>query len=328
MPGPSSPQPRCRLRTEKLAMQSDATSAVNPPSGPPLPPVVPPSGRHIVQLFVVPGLIVAGVLAVVLGCGGLLNLLFGVGFSRGSRDFLGGLENPNADVRWRAASDLAQVLKRDDAMAADPELGLKLDELLNQSLDEMNRDTRSLADRAKLSKREQEQERTSLQSRRSYAQFLSACLGNMSLPIGVPTLTQLAVNEKGPDPKTVALLRRHAVWCLANLGESRKRFDKLPEIQRDAVLARLQQEADTAMGPRRKLARQTLDILQGKERPQVIGSLTECAKADDPFLRQMAAFALNFWDGTPAENALAEQTLSTLANDRGQGQRIAVNDED
>ena len=69
-------------------------------------------------------------------------------------------------------------------------------------------------------------------------------------------------------------------------------------------------------------------MLQGKERPNVIGPLAECAKADDPFLRQMTAFALNFWDGTPEENALAEKTLSTLANDRGQGERIVVNEGD
>jgi len=201
--------------------------------------------------------------------------------------------------------------------------------LLNKALDEMNRDERSLAERTgSMPRKDQEQERKSLQSQRSYVQFLSGCLGNMSLPVGAPSLTRMALNEKGPDPKTIALLRRHAVGCLANLGESRKRFDKLPAVQREAVLAQLQKEADTASGTRRRLARQTLDVLQGKERPNVIGPLAECAKADDPFLRQMTAFALNFWDGTPAENALAEKTLSTLANDRGQGERIEVNEQD
>ena len=171
-------------------MSSDsASSTASHPPGHALPPVVPPSGRHIVQLFVVPGLIVFGIVAVVLGCGGLLNLLFGVGYSRSTADFLSGLENSNQDVRWRTASDLAQVLKRDDSLAADPVLGLKLDELLNRSLDEMNRDERSFAERtARLSAKEQEKERKSLQSQRSYVQFLSGCLGNMSLPVGVPSL--------------------------------------------------------------------------------------------------------------------------------------------
>lgn len=312
-------------------MQADSAppSTVNHSPGPPLPPVVPPSGRHIVQLFVVPGLIVAGVMVVVLGCGGLLNMLFGVGFSRSTADYLSGLENTNPDVRWRTASDLAQVLKRDDTLAADPELGLKLVDLLNKSLDEMNREGRSFAERsAAMSRKEQEEERKSLQSQRSYVQFLSASLGNMSLPVGAPVLTKMALNEKGPDPKTVTLLRRHAVWCLANLGEGRKRFDKLPAAQREAVLAKLIHEADSPSAARGPLARQTLDVLQGKERLSVIGPLVECAKADDPFLRQMTAFSLNFWEGTPAENALAEQTLSTLANDRGQGERIEIKEED
>lgn len=312
-------------------MQADPAppSTLSHSPNPALPPVVPPSGRHIVQLFVVPGLIVAGVVVVVLGCGGLLNLLFGVGFSRTTADYLSGLENSNADVRWRTASDLAQVLKRDDSLAADPELGLKLVELLNKSLDEINREQRSLAERSTtLSAKELEQERKSLQSQRSYVQFLSACLGNMSLPIGAPTLTRMALSEKGPDPKTVVLLRRHAVWCLANLGEARKRFDKLPAAEREAVNAKLQREAATALGARRALAARTLDVLQGKERLDVISPLAECAKSDDPFLRQMTAFALNFWEGTPAENALAEQTLATLANDRGQGERIEINEQD
>src|SRR5262245_52000178 len=87
-----------------------------------LPPVRPPSGRHIVQLFLVPGLIVGGAVAILLGFSWL------AGGSRTPDQFLKNIDSANADIRWRAASDLAQVLKRDENLASDPEFALRLAE--------------------------------------------------------------------------------------------------------------------------------------------------------------------------------------------------------
>src|SRR5438270_13886521 len=85
-----------------------------------LPPVVAPSGRFIAQLFLVPGLIVAGAVVVLLGVSWL------AGGNRSPEAFLRDIDSSNPDIRWRTASDLAQVLKRDDGLATNVEFGLKL----------------------------------------------------------------------------------------------------------------------------------------------------------------------------------------------------------
>src|SRR5205807_1449186 len=103
---------------------------------PGLPPVQPPSGRFIVQLFVVPGLLVA---VVVLVLWGLFYLT-----ARQSPDyFLRQLDSDNTDIRWRAAADLAQILKRPESGSlrwkADAHFALELSERLRLALDELYR---------------------------------------------------------------------------------------------------------------------------------------------------------------------------------------------
>ncbi len=85
---------------------------------PGLPPVTPPSGRFIAQLFLVPGMIV--LVAVVM----LLAFRYLLGGGYVPANFLKQLDSDNADVRWRGASDLAQVLKRPESMhlRSDPAL--------------------------------------------------------------------------------------------------------------------------------------------------------------------------------------------------------------
>src|SRR5258707_2685493 len=138
-----------------------------------LPPVQAPSGRHIAQLFLVPGLIVAGAVTILLGFSWL------AGGSRTPDQFLKNIDSANPDIRWRAANDLAQVLKRDDKLAADPVFGLRLTERFVRALDELDRlekaraalppgaDDKDLAAATK-----------SLIDQRNYVQYLGACLGN------------------------------------------------------------------------------------------------------------------------------------------------------
>src|SRR5260370_36710703 len=93
-----------------------------------LPTVAPPSGKFIIQLFLVPGLIVTFAMVLVWGFGWL------VGVSYTAEQFLKDLHNPNTEVRWRRASDLAQVLPRDKTLASNPPFALELAELLQQAL--------------------------------------------------------------------------------------------------------------------------------------------------------------------------------------------------
>src|SRR5439155_27156542 len=104
-----------------------------------LPTVTAPSGRHIVQLFLIPGLIVAGAVTILLGFSWL------AGGSRTPEQFLKNIDSANADIRWRAANDLAQVLKRDDTLAADVGFALKIAERLARALEELDRAEKSIA---------------------------------------------------------------------------------------------------------------------------------------------------------------------------------------
>src|SRR4029077_1651163 len=89
---------------------------------PGLPPVAPPSGRFIAQLFLVPGLIVAFAVLILLG------FRYLVGGSHSADYFLKQLDSGNADIRWRGASDLAQILKRPESLAlrSDTKFALEL----------------------------------------------------------------------------------------------------------------------------------------------------------------------------------------------------------
>lgn len=347
------------------------TESPLPPNSPPekgLPPVVPVSARHLIQLFVVPAFIVA--VAVLI----LLTFSWLVGGPRTPQQFLDSLESTNPDIRWRAANDLAQVLKRDDQLAADPRFGLQLAEILRKTLDECEREEKDLADREPgLSKGDREKERKALKAKQTYTLFLTACLGNLALPTGVPLLTEMAEKGRSKDPQTRALFRRRAVWALASLGDSLGRFDRLtPFRQREAIHLLL---PETAPGqPRGEWARLSLrhvfdklsaeeqsqlieqledDIIQdawrkaGRDRPRseppaqtrvanpvvrqslgVIATLARCAEDEDVFLREMTGFALTFWQGQAAENALAEKTLLRLARDDGHGTRIEIKEGD
>jgi hypothetical protein len=107
-----------------------------------LPVVVPPSGRFIAQLFLVPFLIVASVVGV------LLLVQWLVGGARSPADFLSKLDNPNTDVRWRGAEDLAQVLRRDNWLASDPRFALDLTERLQRVLRETAAESKETSQRS------------------------------------------------------------------------------------------------------------------------------------------------------------------------------------
>ena len=87
-------------------MQSEASLPDNLETPKGLPPVAPPSGRHILQLFLIPGIIVSVFVLAYLGWDRL---------TRGwhtPEAFLKRLDDADQDVRWKAADDLAQVLDR------------------------------------------------------------------------------------------------------------------------------------------------------------------------------------------------------------------------
>jgi hypothetical protein len=293
---------------------SDVSGNGQPPSAPGLPPVVAPSGRFIAQLFLVPGLIVAGAVVVLLGFSWLSS------GNRSPEAFLRDLDSANTDIRWRTASDLAQVLKRDDGLATNPDFGLKLAAQLRQAVAELERGEPAAGGSAAETAREKKED----QARRGYVQFLIASVGNLMTPVGAPVLTDLAKSGAGRDPKVNAMIRRQAVWALASLGEANQRAAKLPEERKTELLAALDRAADAAPGEQATWARKAAAALRKQAPLGVVAGLAECANADDPFLRQQAALALTFWGGTPDEDRQAEQVLLKLARDDGHGTAIKV----
>src|SRR5439155_6921681 len=121
------------LRRHTMPTESNTPETPEPPKG--LPPVQPPSGRFIAQLFLVPGLIV--VLAVLL----LLAFRYTIGSGYTPESFLKQLDSDNADIRWRGASDLAQVLKRPESMElkTDAAFALELASRLQLAFNDLTR---------------------------------------------------------------------------------------------------------------------------------------------------------------------------------------------
>jgi HEAT repeat protein len=283
--------------------------------------VAPPSGRFIVQLFLVPGLIVA--VAVVI----LLGFRYLVSGTQTPEEFLKKLDDPNLEVRWRGASELAQVLQRPEslALASDPKFGLDLAQRLRRALDDMRKEEETTFKQTQgKSKADREAAWHVHAPLRRYALFLTACLGNMTVPVGAPYLCAEATNDQGSDPQWKALRRRRAVWALANLGNNMSRFKDLSAKEQEAVLARLEHEAD-GKGDRARWAKAALDHLTGKAALRVDKALAECAadKEGDPFLRELVAFALKYWDGPEAEKTLIE-----LSHDPGNGVAVEIGELD
>jgi hypothetical protein len=295
-----------------------------------LPTVTPPSGKMILRLFLVPAFIVGGLVLTLMVAQPLLSWasrhLLGRawGDSRTPEQFLRELDNSNEEVRWRAASDLAQVLLRDDRLASDGPFALQLADRLQKAIASSAEPEKSFATRLpSLKPEEVAPEQKKLDLGRHYIVYLSACLGNFMVPVGAPLLKELALQESGLEPRALAERRRQAVWALANLGENLKRFDRLPSEQQDNVLARLEETARRDdPGGRARLAHDYLTKRRDGHADAlgVDGVLEKCADADDPSLRAMAAFAMNFWSGTGTEDARMEQTLVRLSHDSGKGE--------
>jgi hypothetical protein len=312
-----------RMSADIPGSTTSAPSDPNPAPG--LPPVVPPSGRHIVQMFLVPGFIVAAV---------VLVLLFFTWLQSGHSDASGiiaNLDAANAEVRWRAANDLTQRLKRDDNLAASPQLSLRLCELLQKRLEEYDQAVKAPKDRSNPENRKE------LLGHRKDVQFLVACVGNLMVPTGSELLSKVLSRPGGSDEDGRILLRREAVWAMSNLGNNLAKLKDLSSDRRVEIISGLQAES-AAGGDRKRWADVAIDYLQalqdGKQ-PSSHGVVEALAAAadnagpdSDVFLRELVGHALNFWHGDDKEEKLIDATLVKLAHDNGEGKVYQLEDND
>ena len=308
-----------------------------------LPPVAPPSGRFIAQLFLIPGAIVT-VLVLIWLAGQYL-----VSERRDPEYFLRNLDSPNPDIRWRTAHDLAQVLKRPDSikLASNAKFALDLAERLQTEWHKLQEQERKTAEVVKNIKDEKEKlaEWKKLDGQRNYVLFSISALGGFVVPAGAPLLCEIATEKDGPNVKQSTLRRRRAVWALANIGanylrqykgedieylkvkyqidKSRsEKFKILTEADREQITEVLSEEMkkNTSRG---KWAKDCYYFLTEEKPLPVIDALDKCSKMEDTFLRGQVALALNFWRGDRVEAILIR-----LANDDGFGTRIQITEKD
>jgi hypothetical protein len=305
-------------------MSPEASTPERSPADPGLPPVVPPSGKAFLQLIGVPFLIVVGVVVVILLFTGLGKWFLNLG-STDPQAYLRRLDDGNTEVRWRAASDLVQVLLRDNTLASDPDFALELTARLEQARKDGARAEADAAERLPdLPKEEARKVRKELEDHRNLIMFLTACLGNVCVPTGVPELKEMALQRKGAEWQELAERRRRALWALANLGENLKRYDALPEERKDFIEARLEHAVEA--GRHAVWARPTLEYLEKRRagKPDTMGvadALIACAGDREFFaVREMSALAMNFWWGTADEDARMERALVELTHDDGAGE--------
>ena len=292
-------------------MNASSPNASSPPEKG-LPAVTPPSGRFIAQLFLVPGLIVAVAVLLILA----FNYL--VAPANTSEHYLKRIDDTNPDVRWRGASDLAQVLKRKESihLRSDAKFALDLCQRLRTALDDLVVSEKATAEAVtKASDADKAKAWKKLEARRNHVRFLAAALGDFVIPAGLPLLGELALRNDSPDDSGNTLLRRQSVWAIGNLGQNTKAFKQLAADKQGEVISELESAA-SASGKRADWAKTALHYL-GRKQPNVVPAdaiLAKCAQADDRYLRAQVALALNSWEGE-----LIEPTLLRLARDSGHG---------
>jgi hypothetical protein len=295
-----------------------------------LPPVQPPSARFIGQLFVIPGLIVL----VIVGLCLFSNVLFKK--QRGPGYFLQQLDSSNLDIRWRGASDLAQILKRPEPAAlrwkADATFALDLAERLDSAYKDLLDEERNVANEiAKSNDKDKNLLWRKVRPKRDMVSFLASALGEFHVPVGAPLLCTIAGHESAGDANGNTLQRRQAMWALINMGEQLKGFAKMPKEQQEMTLEVLRAEARKGTTPRANWARTALHYVDptslrfiGQDGVTLVDeALVKLAESDDRYVRELVAMAFNFWDGPKAE-----ATLLKLTHDNGHGTLIRVVEND
>jgi hypothetical protein len=221
---------------------ADEPAADGPSAPHELPPVEPPTAGFILQLFVIPAVIVAVLIVVV--------ALFGK-LAEGTRDattYVEAIRSGNANVRWRAAYELANLIRNERKLAEDPRL---LGEL-----------TRTLDDELALPAPDE-----------ATTQYLAAALGTFR--------TSRAESSSGRPVNPFTTLSRA-------LAAGR------PIAVRVAAAE--------------SLARLAANESERPEHPDALAALAAAARDGEPELRQRAVFALGFYGGGPAREALRRAT--------------------
>lgn len=247
-----------------------------------LPPVQPPSASFIMQLFLVPGLIVAAVIAVWALFGKLSSS------EQDWRQLVAEVRSNNEHRRWRGATGLAQMLRSDvelgesgNQLSTNPQIAKELATLLVELLNEPTQDA----------------ELTSQQS------FLARTLGWLdSLEDSVPALIQAT------DEKHETIVRSDAMRSIALIAGRAKDHEK--PLDRPEVTDRLIEVSQDSDPLIRQVCAFTLGLIPGDRVDQRLRVLAEDR---DSNTRINAAMAMSRRGMSEAFDALLK--LLTTANE-------------
>ena len=191
-------------------MATSSNQPINPDDS--LPPVEPPSAAFLVQLFLVPGIIVAIIVCVWLSFHWLAHL------GNDPQAYVRTLRRAN-EGRWQAALNLANDLRgpNGSGLKADIKLASELGSILDDEVD---------------SGRTGEQSET-------LRLYLCRALGEFTVPEAAPALVR-RVNENDDDPTTQA-----AIEALAVLATNLQNASRSLENKDDVVAAVLATSTST-----------------------------------------------------------------------------------
>ncbi|MEZ6039653.1 MAG: HEAT repeat domain-containing protein [Planctomycetaceae bacterium] len=219
-----------------------------------LPPVTPPSAGYIIQLFLIPALIVAAVVAVWALFGKLADS------ETDWRQMVADLGSSNEHRRWRSALGLAQLLRNSDRAPVEGELPLSeqpiviegLTELLKQSLSGNATDDEDIR----------------------HQEFLARTLGSLDADDKVlPVLAIAMSKDQDIDVRKSALM---AVAMIAG-----RHFEKATEFNPAS-----EDSPVTAAERGLPLSRPTITD------EQVLQQLRQAVQDEDPVIRHLAGFAV------------------------------------
>jgi hypothetical protein len=217
-----------------------------------LPPVKPPSAGFIVQLFLIPALIVMAVVAV----WALFGRLADSGTDWGQ--LVAELGSGNEHRRWRAAQELAQLIRNDQLqppidrqpLSANPQVCLALVKLLNESLGQT----------------------TTAQDDILHQEFLARCMGSLQ-----DTSQTLPVLALAMQPERDVEVRKSALMAVTTIAG--EKFDKAMGFAGDGS------DADDNL-QRKPLTEPCLADAA------VLEQLRVAAQDSEPVVRHLAAYAL------------------------------------
>ncbi len=270
-------------------MATPSNQPINPDDS--LPPVEPPSAAFLVQLFLVPGIIVAIIVCVWLAFHWLAHL------GNDPQAYVRTLRRAN-EGRWQAALNLANDLRgpNGSGLKANIKLASELGSILDDEVD---------------SGRTGEQSET-------LRLYLCRALGEFTVPEAAPALVR-RVNENDDDPTTQAAIEALAVLA-TNLQNVRRSFEN-----KDDVVAAVLATSTSTNSRVRDACGFTLGVLGGEKSIEGLYRLMGDPSAD---VRSNAALGLARLGQTDAYETLSEmlslediQLDETVLDDKTQSER-------